>query len=306
MKRNLIFILLIFVALLTGIISMSDSKKSNLDSYAVNVDAKSFGAVGNGIADDTASIQKAINYASSNGGGTVMIPDGTYLIDADVSIRMMDNISLNLSSDAVLKTKPTGSGTYYTISALNVSNIEIKGGKILGDRKEHLGSTGEWGHGIRIANCSNVRITDVSISDFWGDGIYIGAGYTDTPGEVHYSSDVTIERCYVDNSRRDGISIISVKNLLIKDCVLSNSNGTPPESGLVFEPNLSDEFMQNVVVENLKTINNASYGIAFNLMRVESSLNRVDITVTNFADTSSHNGAHSELNWFEQRVVVIK
>jgi parallel beta-helix repeat protein len=47
---------------------------------AVNV--KHYGAVGNGTTDDTAAIQAAINAVYAAGGGTVLIPEGTYATSA--------------------------------------------------------------------------------------------------------------------------------------------------------------------------------------------------------------------------------
>lgn len=47
-----------------------------------NVKDFNFGAVGDGIHDDTAAIQAALNAAQQAGGGTVYLPVGTYLISA--------------------------------------------------------------------------------------------------------------------------------------------------------------------------------------------------------------------------------
>lgn len=52
---------------------MMEKKTANI------VSAKEFGAVGNGVCDDTDAIQKAIDHANKNG-RTVHIPKGTYLI----------------------------------------------------------------------------------------------------------------------------------------------------------------------------------------------------------------------------------
>lgn len=49
------------------------------------VSAKDFGAVGNGIANDTAAIQAAATYCSSNG-KDLFIPAGTYLITSTITI----------------------------------------------------------------------------------------------------------------------------------------------------------------------------------------------------------------------------
>lgn len=52
---------------------------NNVESVSV----ADFGAVGDGITDDTAAIQNALNYISSNGGGTVYLVQGKrYLIDS--------------------------------------------------------------------------------------------------------------------------------------------------------------------------------------------------------------------------------
>jgi hypothetical protein len=52
---------------------------------AQTVSVKDFGAVGDGIADDRAACQAAIDYVISAGGGTVVIPEGEYLINGTTS-----------------------------------------------------------------------------------------------------------------------------------------------------------------------------------------------------------------------------
>jgi hypothetical protein len=48
------------------------------------INAKEFGAVGNGICDDTTAIQNAIDHANKDGGRVVKIPKGTYLISKPI------------------------------------------------------------------------------------------------------------------------------------------------------------------------------------------------------------------------------
>lgn len=50
--------------------------------FTANV--KDYGAVGNGVADDTTAITGAINDARDNGGGAVFFPGGTYVTDMQV------------------------------------------------------------------------------------------------------------------------------------------------------------------------------------------------------------------------------
>lgn len=60
---------------------------------------KDYGAVGNGVADDTSGIQAAIDAANTAGGGTVFFPEGTYLISA--SINGKANVSLVGAGQAI-------------------------------------------------------------------------------------------------------------------------------------------------------------------------------------------------------------
>ena len=60
-----------------------------------SVSVKDFGAVGNGIADDTASIQAAINAVSLTGGGTVYVPAGTYNITNIYLSKTMSSVWYN-------------------------------------------------------------------------------------------------------------------------------------------------------------------------------------------------------------------
>ncbi|MEY3186388.1 MAG: hypothetical protein RL675_207 [Bacteroidota bacterium] len=60
----------------SGATAVSRTAESKLKDV---VSVKDFGAVGNGVADDTAAIQAAIDVVFAAGGGTVFIPRGTYL-----------------------------------------------------------------------------------------------------------------------------------------------------------------------------------------------------------------------------------
>ena len=153
--------------------------------------------------------------------------------------------------------------TEFLFSVPYRKNVVIRGGgedSVLLMRKSDYHNQpyekSEWRHGICLRAVKNVRIENLVIRSTGGDGIYLGAGKEGAPCE-----DVTIRNVICDDNNRQGISVISAKNLLIENCVLSNTRGTAPESGIDFEPNAANECLINCVMRGCVMENNAGDGI---------------------------------------------
>src|SRR5256886_5833128 len=67
---------------------------------AAAFNVKDYGATGNGSTNDTAAINKAINAASTAGGGVVEFPAGTY--KSANSIHLKSNITLQLDAGSTV------------------------------------------------------------------------------------------------------------------------------------------------------------------------------------------------------------
>ncbi|PKL31731.1 hypothetical protein CVV43_01225 [Candidatus Saccharibacteria bacterium HGW-Saccharibacteria-1] len=231
-----------------------------------SVSVRDYDAKGDGIADDTLKIQRAIDYISSVGGGTVNIPSGTYIINPDVSINMKSSIQLSLSSDAILKSSSSSKVNSEVINIIDVNNVNIIGGKIIGDRYIHTGTGGEWGMGVNIEKSSNVKISDINITNCWGDGIYIG-------GES--SNGVVIDGVISDNNRRQGLSITNAKNVTITSSEFKNTNGTLPQAGIDLEPN-PGQTVEDIKIDNIKSIGNKGSGV--DILGMNGPVRRVKIS----------------------------
>lgn len=61
------------------------------------INVKSFGAVGDGVANDLSAIQQAVNFASSTGGGNIYFPCGNYFVTGNLTNATGTSASLNKS-----------------------------------------------------------------------------------------------------------------------------------------------------------------------------------------------------------------
>jgi parallel beta-helix repeat protein len=101
-----------------------------------SVSVKDFGAVGDGIADDTAAIQSAINAVGVSG-GTLLLNNGTYNVRA---LTIPSNVTfLGESWNAVIKSIQTGAISFILIRS--ASNVTIEG--IYFDMNNNAGADGD-------------------------------------------------------------------------------------------------------------------------------------------------------------------
>ncbi|MCL1634893.1 right-handed parallel beta-helix repeat-containing protein [Luteimonas sp. SX5] len=219
---------------------------------------RNYGAVGNGVADDTAAFQAAINSLPS-AGGTVEVPAGTYRIDAVTSVKLRSYMHLKLAQDAKIVAKPNSAERYNILYVNKVRDVEISGGQIIGERSGHNGTTGEWGHGIFVRGSSNVTIRDTHISKCWGDGLVVaGADMWQAPAQR--SSNVFVANIVSTGNRRQAMSIGYVNDLKVYDSEFSNSNGATPQCGIDIEPE-NGNTSYKVLFENCLVRGNARYGM---------------------------------------------
>jgi len=203
------------------------------------VDVRRFGASGDGISDDTSALQRAID-ALPGDGGTVHVPAGRYAIDATRNVKLRSRMHLELAPEAVLVAIANDAERAYVVLIQDASDVEVSGGAIQGERERHLGSTGEWGHGLTVRGASRVSIHDMRISDCWGDGISIGSNPSRPGRPVAPSEDVVVSRVTCTGNRRQGLTIGRSRRVQVLDSEFSHTSGTPPAAGIDVEPDSGD------------------------------------------------------------------
>jgi polygalacturonase len=202
-----------------------------------------FGAVGDGQTLDSPAIQSAIDHCTAEGGGSVLVPAGTYLAG---TIFLKDNVNLHLAPGAVIVGSPnredynrddlfpqnvvfanehkvTGA---HLLLALEVKNVSITGqGVIDGNSQAFFGPSPkpgakfpvrEWrpGQMVYFVECENVLVENVELNNapYW-------------TLLLHGCSDVRIRGLRITNPREthngDGIDIDSCRQVVISDCLIS-------------------------------------------------------------------------------------
>ncbi len=222
-----------------------------------SLNVKWFGAIGSGIVDDSAAIQ-----ATLNAGTKVFVPDGTYLIDGpDTSASGLEMINgqriTGQSVNAILLqgtirlmlTAGTNDGG-TTNPDNNKKNIRISNLTL----KNNAGTLDEANHLLMISAVSDVVIDLCNFIGYQGDGIYLGSGIS-APGIERHNENITIKNCLFDgvaNTGRNGISIIDVNGLIIKNNWFINSTKSTMPGPIDFEPNTGNDFAigKNITIKN--------------------------------------------------------
>lgn len=242
--------------------------------------------VKDGSVDYTSYLQRGLDENIN-----VQFPDFPILVNEN-GLNLRSNHRLNFAKNSALLMKPNDKERYGLLNLLNVADIVINNPTLIGDRDRHIGSTGEWGMGINIQSSKNVTVNNPNISKFWGDGIYIGELFHDVRNRYrlksYYSENIKVIGGKLDSNRRNGISVISVKDLLISGVTIKNTEGTLPMAGIDIEPNNNEQFLENILIRDVITENNAEVGIKYVVSNYFGARERtVSITIENCMDKGS-------------------
>ncbi|MBQ9804619.1 MAG: right-handed parallel beta-helix repeat-containing protein [Lentisphaeria bacterium] len=242
--------------------------------------------------DVTAELQKMLSSEKE-----VIIPARKAPYQISSTLRMSSNQTLILKPGAVLEAAPDkfhGRNDEF-LSLENLENVKIigYGSEIRMRKKDYQDKTryslSEHRHGIIIRDCKNVEVSGVTVRATGGDGLYVG-----TRKKVNgYCSDITVRDSVFDDNHRQGISIISVENLLVERCIFSNTSGTAPEAGIDFEPNNPTQRLVNCIVRDCLAYNNRELGYHMWLKNIMTETRPVSIRFERCVAVGGFGSAHA-------------
>lgn len=192
------------------------------------------------------SLKDVMALTSPGISNKVIIGKGIYEValskDSETCLEINSNTEVILNG--TIRLRPNDFPHYYILGTKG-KNIVIQGsGNIIGDRYAHKGTKGEWGMGINVIKSENVVIDGITVSECWGDCIYIG----------QKSKNICVRNCSLSGSRRQGISVTSADNVVLRDLNITNIQGTSPEYAIDIEPNRGGQ-IGKVHIENISAYN---------------------------------------------------
>lgn len=263
--------------------------------YGLTIDVRSLGAKADGKTLNTSFIQKAIDQAASDGGGTVVLEHGIYLSG---TIFMKSNVTLRIEAGATLLGSPNISDykeltwghnvdrqPYHLIVADGVENISIEGkGTIDGNGESFWKEYEKDASGkmvvprwitakelkvsplIEIMRCRNITVSDVTIHTGGGWNLHL---FDCDLAKVRGVN--IVNNLYSPNS--DGIDITGCNDVIISDCYIKTC-----DDAICLKTTEDSRECHRVTVTNC-IIETLCVGLKMGC--VESNKNMTDVTFSN-------------------------
>jgi hypothetical protein len=193
-----------------------------------------FGAVGDGVTDDTAAIQLALNQLQTIS-GELFFPAGVYKVSSQTTLTSGSKFSIS-GYGATIKAAngmTVGSGTQLLV-VTGCSNFSISGIIFDGNRANRTPAE-VTSHLLQLTNCQQFTLLDVQANNATTDGIYLNA--SNNAVSSTFCRDFILQNCKTDNAYRNGVSVINGLDFTFVGGAFTNSNGTLPKAGVDIESN---------------------------------------------------------------------
>ena len=188
-----------------------------------NVKHPTYGAKGDGIVDDTASIQAALDAASAAGGGVVYVPQGDYLLSDGLEIasscelrgtgRDSRIVRGSTFADVLITNTGRGGTAYAGNSHIIVRDL------FLDDRRDDLGASSNPSACLAFGHVDGVLVENVSADQCYYHGV-----------EINACRGFRVIGCHITNS---GGSSIQVDNASGGGFTGLNADGTAAVHGVI-------------------------------------------------------------------------
>lgn len=194
--------------------SAGASDRTQHDKNSDTISLKDFGAVGDGITDDSLAIKNAI--ASANG-RKIVIPTGKYkllsYLELPSNCHLFGDGDVEFYLDPSITTGADFGGIGRAVFAIDKSNISFENITFSSSKTGLTKSIT-----IGFLNCKMMRVTNCTFKDF-GDSTYYAQGLI-----MFGCTDITIENSTFDNCSGDGAALSNgCLRYTVKGCTFSHN-----------------------------------------------------------------------------------
>jgi len=213
------------------------ANSNDLGARVYNI--RSYGAKGDKDAVDTAAVQAAIDACTADGGGTVLVPAGSYVIG---TVELKSNVTLHISAGGTLLGSGDGKqyhavdeiplrgdttlndGNWALLFAVKAKNISIEGlGTIDGQGAQFhsavRGTSPPSGIGgnkrpyhVLVYQCENFSVRNISLIDCAYHSIRVIESQRFHADSIYIHNRV--------NSNNDGFHFISTEHATVSNCIV--------------------------------------------------------------------------------------
>ncbi|SNR36132.1 right-handed parallel beta-helix repeat-containing protein [Dokdonia pacifica] len=207
-----------------------------------------------------------------------------------------DDVTIILESGVVIRALPNVFGEFDSLIRIrDRSNITILGygATLIMNKQEYIDlADSEFRHGIDLNSAISILIEGLTIRDSGGDGISISKSFAaDSP--QNYSENIRIKNCVSNNNYRQGLAIISAKDVEILYCEFSDTSGTLPEDGIDIEPFEPDQRIEDVLIKGCRILNNNGNAIQVAMEFMDDSSQDISILVEDTYMSGNHDPSNA-------------
>ena len=235
-------------------------------STAETVDARNVGLIGDGIADETATLRQLL----AGGNRIVLIPAGEYLVE---QLRVESSTVLMLAPGVVIHDagRLPGGQALIEIAADNVRIIG-PGARIVGAPAGYEADVATRA-GIAIRGARNVLIEGLESSGYDGSGFLIG----DALGVP--AADVVLRACQAKDNSSSGVTVTSARRVRIVDCELASTAATAQGWGIYLKRGASGSALDDIIAARARTRADRNGGIMIDLPDVGAAVEPTTVTI---------------------------
>ena len=248
-----------------GNLATTGSTASTAPEKDGQVNVKEYGAVGDGVTNDTAAFNAALASLATAGGGRCLVPKGTYLISATTNPAITSHVSSNVHlmgegrGASVLKIAGMPAGNFLFCSGDNwsVEDLTI-------DMQDYFIERG--GFAAIVAAGNNWRITKCALSKIGRAGINVKAGangYIDGNLITRTTASPLTNAAIlgvVDGEGHLPINMHIIDNVCVNSMIYFNGKDSVIARNRVSGSRFGSNVCVGVYSDNVSVINNTCFG----------------------------------------------